>query len=187
RPSSYRRPPNGDDLDSAELRAYSPADGTCLGVAGPCSREGDPADGSMLGWHSLGEIPPGPHGALPHDFLDLSEPWFRDADLRPLRPVSPFRHRLERPLKLLDPASNVRGKLLRDPPFSEELSEHLSRLLEVLGRLVPESPIVSEEIRDMSGIDSFPIAVRLFLHVVAEEEHEQIHEILPANLVDLQL
>src|SRR5207247_4789102 len=64
---------------------------------------------------------------------------------------------------------------------------HLPRLLEVLGRLVPESPIVSDEIRDMSGIDSFPIAVRLCLHVVAEEEHEQIHEILPANPMDLQL
>src|SRR5207247_10067919 len=39
----------------------------------------------------------------------------------------------------------------------------------------------------MPGVDGLPIAVRLFLHVVAEEGHEQINEVLPTNSVDLQL
>ena len=39
----------------------------------------------------------------------------------------------------------------------------------------------------MSRVDGFPIAIRLFPHVVTEKDDEQIHEVLPANPVDLQL
>src|SRR6267143_420045 len=124
---------------------------------------------------------------LPHDFLDLSEPRFRRTDLRPFLPVTTFRDRLERALQFCDSASDSHGKVLGDVAFTNELSEHLLRLLEVLRRLVPEPPIVSEEIRDMSCVDGFPIAIRLFPHVVTEKDDEQIHEVLPANPVDLQL
>src|SRR2546421_2459721 len=101
--------------------------------------------------------------------------------------MAPLRDRLELALKLGDSAFDALGKILGDPTFSDELCEHLSRLLQILRRLVPESPVVSEEIRDMPCVDGLPIAIRLFLHVVAEEGHEQIHEILPTNAVDLQL
>src|SRR6267143_1131514 len=124
---------------------------------------------------------------LPHDLLDLSEPRFRRTDFRPFLPMTPFRDRLERALQFCDSASNSHGKVLGNVPLSNELAEHLLCLLEVLRRLVPEPPIVSQEIRDMPCVDGFPIAIRFFSHLVTEKDYEQIHEVLPTNPVDLQL
>src|SRR6059036_3446770 len=84
-----------------------------------------------------------------------------------------------------DPRSDLRSR--PDLPLRHEVAEQLPRLREVLRRFVPEAPVVREEIGDMSGVDCFLIPVRGGFHVVPEEQHDQVHEILPTDLVDLQL
>src|SRR3989442_211893 len=74
-----------------------------------------------------------------------------------------------------------------DLGLRHEVAEQLSRLRQVLGRFVPETPVVREEIGDMVGVDRLPIPVGRGFHVVPEEQHDQVHEILPTDLVDLQL
>src|SRR2546428_1711984 len=123
---------------------------------------------------------------LADDFLDLSEPRFCGANLGPLLPVPPLRDRPERGLEfsnpILDPSCEVRGDL----PLCHEVAEQLPRLRQVLGRFVPEAPVVCEEIGDMSAVDCFPLTVRGGLHVVSEKQNDEVHEILPTDLVDLQ-
>src|SRR3989454_3172125 len=121
------------------------------------------------------------------DFLDLAEPWFRRADLGSFLPRPPFWDGLKRGLELsnptLDPLREIRG----DFSLRHEVAEQLSRLPEVLRRFVPEPPVVREEIRDVSGVDRLPIPVTSAFHVVPEEQHDQVHEVLASDPVDLQL
>src|SRR5207247_5196370 len=120
-------------------------------------------------------------------FLDLSEPGLRRADLGSSLPMPPLRdglqRRLEPPDPVLDPVCEVGGYF----SFPHEVAEQLSRLRKVLRRFVPEPPVVREQIGDVSGVNRFPISVRRRFHLVSEEKHDQVHEILPSDPVDLQL
>src|SRR2546425_11853194 len=121
------------------------------------------------------------------DFLDLAEPWFRRADLGSFLPRPPFWEGLERGLELSDPTVDSLSEIPGDFPFGNEVPQQLSRLREVLRRFIPEPPVVREEIRDVSGVDRLAIAVRRASHVVPKEQHDQVHEVLPSDPVDLQL
>src|SRR2546422_2747468 len=124
---------------------------------------------------------------LADDFLDLSEPRFCGANLGPLLPVPPLRDGPKRGLEFSNPILDPSRKVGGDLPLRHEVAEQLSRLLEVLRRFVPETPVVREEIGDMVGVDRLPIPVGRGFHVVPEEQHDEVHEILPTDLVDLQL
>src|SRR3989442_183457 len=121
------------------------------------------------------------------DFLDLAEPWFRRADLGSFLPRPPFWDGLERGLELSDPTLDPFSEIRGDFSFRHEVAEQLSRLREVLRRFVPESPVVREEIGDVSGVDRLAIAVRSGFQIVPEEQHDQVHEVLASDPVDLQL
>src|SRR3989475_6255529 len=121
------------------------------------------------------------------DLLDLAEPWFRRADLGSFLPCPPFWDGLERSLELSDPTLDPFSEIRGDFSLRNEVPQQLSRLREVLRRFVPEPPVVREKIRDVSGVDRLAIAVRSAFHVVPEEQHDQVHEILPSDPVDLQL
>src|SRR5213592_311183 len=121
------------------------------------------------------------------DFLDLSEPRLRGAHLGSSLPMPPLRDGLQRRLELpdpvLDPVCEVGGYL----SFPHEVADQLSRLRKVLRRFVSEPPVVREQIGDVSGVNRFPISVRGRFHLVSEEKHDQVHEILASDPVDLEL
>src|SRR5437867_5311041 len=91
--------------------------------------------------------------------------------------------RLELPDPVLDPVCEVGGYL----SLPHEVAEQLSRLREVLRRFVPEPPVVREQIGDVSGVNRFPISVRRRFHLVSEEKHDQVYEVLASDPMDLQL
>src|SRR6267378_4061054 len=98
-----------------------------------------------------------------------------------------FRHALERGLDRRDPILDSGGLIGPDPTFGHERPQELPRLPEVLGRFVPEAPIVGEEIRDVAGIYRLRIALGARLHRMSEEEDHEIYEILAPDLMNLQL
>src|SRR5690242_17228530 len=106
---------------------------------------------------------------LSDDFLDLSVPRFRGPNLGPLLTVPPLRRGLERGLELPNPILDPARKVRRDLPIRHEIAEQLPRLRKVLNRLVPESPVVREKVRNVSGVDRLPVPVRGGFHVVPEE------------------
>src|SRR5436309_5983166 len=121
------------------------------------------------------------------DFLDLSEPRLRGAHLGSSLPMPPLRDGLQRRLELpdpvLDPVCEVGGYL----SLPHEVAEQLSRLRKILRRFVPEPPVVREQIGDVSDVNRFPISVRRRFHLVSEEKHDQVHEVLPSDPMDLEL
>src|SRR5256886_4638041 len=107
--------------------------------------------------------------------------------LGPFLPVPAFRNRPERRLEFFHTAFDAGREILGDFPFRHETAQQLPRLLEVLRRLIPKSPVIREEFRDVSGVDGFVIGIRGGFHVVSEEEDDEVHEVLARNPMNLEL
>src|SRR5438445_2131176 len=114
-----------------------------------------------------GALAPG----LSDDFFDLSEPGLRGARLGPFLPVPAFRDRLERRLKFFHTAFNAGREIGGDFPFRHETAQQLPRLLEVLRRLIPKSPVILLEFRAVFGVDRLVSARPGGFHVVSVAPH----------------
>src|SRR2546427_1123430 len=151
-------------------------------VSSSMSREMSPSEIGASPSSSRGTLVPG----LSDDFFDLSEPGLRGARLGPFLPVPAFWDRPKRRREFFHSAFDAGREIRADFPFRHEAVQQLPRLVEVLRRLIPKSPVIREEFRDVSGVDGFVIGIRGGFHVVSEEEDDEVHEVLPRDLVNLE-
>ena len=101
--------------------------------------------------------------------------------------MAAFRSRLQGRLEGRDPGYSPPSQFPGDPILRDELLEEPPRLPEVLDRLVPEAPVVGEEGRDMPRVDDLAVSVSGRPHLMTQEDHDEVHEVFPADGVDLQL